>query len=194
MIRAIFFDSKVNTWMEMINPVQTYCANDKKDVLNTLNIIEDSAKKGLYVAGFVSYEAASSFDQSLKHQELQDTPLAWFTEFRTIRPFELSENDDPINLAPVNEGKNFISSVMRIKDFLESGDVYQVNLTQKLHGDIENSATNIFSKLLRTQPSPYAMLLESDDFSICSASPELFFSKRGKIIKMQLMKNQIRRI
>ena len=78
--------------MEMINPVQTYCANDKKDVLNTLNIIEDSAKKGLYVAGFVSYEAASSFDQSLKHQELQDTPLAWFTEFRTIRPFELSEN------------------------------------------------------------------------------------------------------
>ena len=188
MIRAIFFDSKVNTWMEMINPVQTYCANDKKDVLNTLNIIEDSAKKGLYVAGFVSYEAASSFDQSLKHQELQDTPLAWFTEFRTIRPFELSENDDPINLAPVNEGKDFISSVMRIKDFLESGDVYQVNLTQKLHGDLENSATNIFSKLLRTQPSPYAMLLESDDFSICSASPELFFSKRGRTIEMQPMK------
>ena len=25
---------------------------------------------------------------------------------------------------------------------------------------------------------PYAMLLESDDFSTCSASPELFFSKR----------------
>ena len=57
-----------------------------------------------------------------------------------------------------------------------------------MHGDPVNSATDIFSKLVRTQPSPYAMLLESDDFSICSASPELFFSKRGKIIEMQPMK------
>ena len=172
----------------MIKSVQTYCATDKKDVPEILDIVEVSAKKGLYVAGFVSYEAASSFDQSLKHQELHDMPLAWFTEFRTIRPFELSENDDAIDLYPVTEGENFISSVMRIRDFLERGDVYQVNLTQKLYGDPENSATDIFSKLVRTQPSPYAMLLESDDFSICSASPELFFSKRGKLIEMQPMK------
>ena len=74
MIRAIFFDSKVSAWMEMINPVQTYCATDKKDVPEILDIVEVSAKKGLYVAGFVSYEAASSFDQSLKHQEPHDTP------------------------------------------------------------------------------------------------------------------------
>ena len=53
---------------------------------------------------------------------------------------------------------------------------------------MKNSTTDIFSRLVRTQPSPYAMLLESDDFSICSASPELFFSKRGKIIEMQPMK------
>ena len=84
----------------MINPVQTYCATDKKDVPEILDIVEVSAKKGLYVAGFVSYEAASSFDQSLKHQELHDTPLAWFAEFRTIRPFELSENDDPKSKLP----------------------------------------------------------------------------------------------
>ncbi|MEC8644355.1 MAG: chorismate-binding protein, partial [Pseudomonadota bacterium] len=188
MTRAVFFDSKVNTWMEMINLAQIYCASDKKDVPEILDIVENSAKQGLYVAGFVSYEAASSFDKSLKHQELHDTPLAWFAEFRDIRPFELSENDDAIDLYPVTEDENFISSVMRIRNFLESGEVYQVNLTQKLHGDPGNSPTNIFSKLVRTQPSPYAMLLESDDFSICSASPELFFSKRGRMIEMQPMK------
>ena len=188
MTRAVFFDSKANIWMEMINLAQTYCASDKKDVPEILDIVENSAKQGLYVAGFVSYEAASSFDQCLKHQELHDTPLAWFAEFRAIRPFELSEYDDAIDLYPVTKDENFISSVMRIRDFLESGEVYQVNLTQKLHGDPGNSATNIFSKLVRTQPSPYAMLLESDDFSVCSASPELFFSKRGRMIEMRPMK------
>ena len=188
MIRAVFFDSNKNNLMEMINPARTYVTFDRKEVPQILDIVENSSKEGLYVAGFVSYEAASSFDPALKHQELHDTPLAWFTEFRATRPFELTENDDAIELSRVTEGEDFISSVLRIKDFLERGDVYQVNLTQKLGGYSKNSTTDIFSKLVRTQPSPYAMLLESDDFSICSASPELFFSKRGKIIEMQPMK------
>ncbi len=188
MIRAIFFDSNMNSWMEMINPVQTYVACDRKDVPEILDIVDNSSKEGLYVAGFVSYEAASSFDSALKHQEPNDIPLAWFTEFRATSPFELTENDDAIELFPVTDGESFMGSVSRIKDFLESGDVYQVNLTQKLRGDLKNSATDIFSRLVRNQPSPYAMLLESDDFSICSASPELFFSKRGKVIEMQPMK------
>ena len=188
MIRAVFFDSNTNDLMEMINPARTYVTFDRKEVPQILDIVENSSKEGLYVAGFVSYEAASSFDLALKHQQLQDTPLAWFTEFRATRPFELTENDDAIELSRVTEGEDFISSVLRIKDFLERGDVYQVNLTQKLGGDLKNSTTDIFSRLVRTQPSPYAMLLESDDFSICSASPELFFSKRGKTIEMQPMK------
>ena len=188
MIRAVFFDSKTNNLMEMINPARTYVTFDRKEVPQILDIVENSSKEGLYVAGFVSYEAASSFDLALKHHQLKDTPLAWFTEFRATRPFELTENDDAIELSRVTEGEDFISSVLRIKDFLERGDVYQVNLTQKLGGDLKNSTTDIFSRLVRTQPSPYAMLLESDDFSICSASPELFFSKRGKTIEMQPMK------
>ena len=188
MIRAVFFDSKTNDLMEMINPARTYVTFDRKEVPQILDIVENSSKEGLYVAGFVSYEAASSFDLALKHHQLKDTPLAWFTEFRATRPFELTENDDAIELSRVTEGEDFISSVLRIKDFLERGDVYQVNLTQKLSGDLKNSTTDIFSRLVRTQPSPYAMLLESDDFSICSASPELFFSKRGKTIEMQPMK------
>ena len=76
--------------MEMVNPVKTYVACDRKDVPKILDIVENSSKEGLYVAGFVSYEAASSFDPALKHQELHDTPLAWFTEFRSACPFELS--------------------------------------------------------------------------------------------------------
>ena len=188
MIRAVFFDSNTNDLMEMINPARTYVTFDRKEVPQILDIVENSSKEGLYVAGFVSYEAASSFDLALKHHQLKDTPLAWFTEFRATRPFELTENDDAIELSRVTEGEDFISSVLRIKDFLERGDVYQVNLTQKLGGDLKNSTTDIFSRLVRTQPSPYAMLLESDDFSICSASPELFFSKIGKTIEMQPMK------
>ena len=84
MIRAVFFDSNTNDLMEMINPARTYVAFDRKEVPQILDIVENSSKNGLY-AGFVSYEAARSFDLALKHQQLQDTPLAWFTEFRATR-------------------------------------------------------------------------------------------------------------
>ena len=103
MIRAVFFDSNTNDLMEMINPARTYVTFNRKEVPQILDIVENSSKEGLYVAGFVSYEAASSFDLALKHQQLQDTPLAWFTEFRATRPFELTENDDVVGYQSSNQ-------------------------------------------------------------------------------------------
>ncbi len=188
MFRAIYFDPDWNEWMEMRNPIRVFQAQEKNEVVQILDQAEKSASEGCYLAGFVSYEAASAFDIALKHSLRNDQPLAFFAAFDSVEPVSLIEDDNPIELETKIDGESYIESIGSIKTHLEEGDVYQVNLTSQLNGQKIQEPRNIFSRLIRAQPTRYGVLIENEDFSICSVSPELFFSLEGKKIKMQPMK------
>lgn len=64
--------------------------------------------------------------------------------------------------------------------YIEAGDIYQVNLTQRF--TVETTATPLenYLRLRSVSPSPYAAFLPWDEGAIISASPELFLSLRGR--------------
>ena len=71
--------------------------------------------------------------------------------------------------------------VREIKEYIASGDVYQVNACRILSAKVEREGdlTLLFSKILRENPAPFAGYLSLPNLEIASASPERFISKVG---------------
>ena len=68
----------------------------------------------------------------------------------------------------------FIQGVKRVREYIVEGDVFQVNLSRKWQGDQPQSisAPDLFSSLRKTNPAPFAGLLQFENAAIVSSSPE----------------------
>ena len=72
----------------------------------------------------------------------------------------------------------FIDGVQRCLEYIVAGDVFQVNLSREWQYKLSekiNSAT-IYSALKSANPAPFSALIQYENFSIISSSPERLFS------------------
>jgi para-aminobenzoate synthetase component 1 len=69
------------------------------------------------------------------------------------------------------------AAVKQIKEFISRGDTYQANLTQKFRVELSPGlrAADIFLRLRRDNPAPFAAFIDRGDSIVVSASPERFF-------------------
>lgn len=91
----------------------------------------------------------------------------------------LDKNKIPYKISNFSQECNeeeYCSKVKRIQDYILSGDVYEVNLTQQFKADFAGSPWSFFHKLYQKNSAPYSAYLNFPDFSICSISPEQFLS------------------
>lgn len=68
----------------------------------------------------------------------------------------------------------FLSGVARIQDYIRAGDVFQVNLSRGWRAEFaaEVAPASLFAQLMRRNPAPFSALLQMDEWSIVSSSPE----------------------
>ena len=188
MFDALVYDSDENAWLQFTGASSVHIATSNDDVAGVLDTIEAACADGKYAVGYVSFEAASAFDSALVHHPAGPLPLAAFATFDHVEEAYPGVMSEPLDLTPVIGESDFVDSIRQIKAYLRSGDTYQVNFTHQLKGITTDSPASIFSFLCRAQPSPYAALIETDDYAICSVSPELFFEVNGSSIRTEPMK------
>jgi anthranilate/para-aminobenzoate synthase component I len=68
----------------------------------------------------------------------------------------------------------YLSAVRRALDYVNAGDIYQVNLSQRFTLPLRDDPHAIFQRLQRDAPAEYGAYLDFGDFQIISNSPELF--------------------
>jgi para-aminobenzoate synthetase component 1 len=77
---------------------------------------------------------------------------------------------------------DFISAVERAQKYICAGDIYQVNLSQRLTAQSHFSGWNFFEKLSAVSPAPFSAFLDCGEFEIASSSPEQFLRMSGSQI------------
>jgi para-aminobenzoate synthetase component 1 len=82
----------------------------------------------------------------------------------------------------------FIQRVQRASDYIHAGDVYQVNLSQRLHAELPMESWSLFAKLLNVSPAPFAGFYDCGDFQLLSSSPESFLRISGGHIQTRPIK------
>ncbi len=72
------------------------------------------------------------------------------------------------NVAP----EVYQEAVRRAKEYIASGDIFQVVLSQRIGIDTQSDPFDIYRALTHLNPSPYLFYLQLDDVHIVGASPE----------------------
>ncbi len=180
-------------WLLLEDPVTILETREPQRVPDVLKDIERlTFVHGFHAAGFVTYEAGAAFGLRTRHSELR-LPLAWFACFAPDRvrrgPLPAAAGD--YTLGPLRASRSRAECLVafdRIRSHLAAGDSYQVNYTFRLTGDFAGDAAALFADLVENQRGAHAAFLHAGDWSICSASPELFFSRDGSRVVMRPMK------
>ena len=84
--------------------------------------------------------------------------------------------------------QEFFTAVERVRDYIASGDVYQVNLSRRARCSFEGDSIELYKALRRGNPAPYGAYLGLDDWQIISTSPEQFLRKRGSSLETRPIK------
>lgn len=177
------------------NPTRIIEAHTLDAVVSAMRAVEDAARHGSYVAGFVSYEAAPAFDAALTTREPSDLPLVWFGVFdRATRPdgdelpADASAVTDPGWRSDLEPG-GYARAIAAVREAIANGDSYQANYTFRLHAHLDVASLPARYARLRVDQRPsYAADLDIGRWRIQSLSPELFFRLRGKQLTSRPMK------
>jgi para-aminobenzoate synthetase component 1 len=82
----------------------------------------------------------------------------------------------------------FIRNVETAQSYIRAGDIYQVNLSQRLATRQDLSSWDLFQCLNSVSPAPFAAYLDCGDFQIVSSSPEMFLRMSGAQIETRPIK------
>jgi anthranilate/para-aminobenzoate synthase component I len=82
-----------------------------------------------------------------------------------------------------HSGSDFEAIVRQAKEFISRGEIYQVNLSQRISFPLMESPWSLYQRLSRINPSPFAAYADLRDLQIVSASPERFLRVQGGSIE-----------
>ena len=79
----------------------------------------------------------------------------------------------------------FIDGVKSSLDYIVAGDVFQVNLSRKWQYRLTETTDSaiIYNALKKANPAPFSALIQYENFSIISSSPERLFSVNDKTLE-----------
>jgi para-aminobenzoate synthetase component 1 len=151
--------------------------------------------------GFVGYEATRSLEPRAFPLERPDDlklPQARLVFYKSLQkgaapptaliPFELTDLPDK------PESRTFYEAgVCQIKEYIAAGDIYQANLTHRVSLETGRYAQEIYERLQQLGRAPRAALLEWEDFSIISNSPETFLTLKDGLLEARPIKGTIKR-
>lgn len=87
----------------------------------------------------------------------------------------------------------YMNMVKKGKAYIEQGDIYQVNLSQRLISQFNLDPLECFHKFYSVQPVPFGGYLDFGDFQLLSGSMELFLRKSGDKLTTNPIKGTIKR-
>lgn len=96
----------------------------------------------------------------------------------------------PVATTPVSFVSNvsrdsFERSVEKAKEYVRSGDIIQMVLSQRFSGDLTADPFDIYRVLRTLNPSPYMFFLRLGDTVIAGASPEVMVRKEGENVELR---------
>ena len=85
--------------------------------------------------------------------------------------------------------ERYLRSVERVIEYIAAGDIFQANFTQRFECEVEGGPVELYLRLRRRNPAPFATYLEAGGGrAVLSSSPERFLALRGREIETRPIK------
>lgn len=165
-----------------------FLSSDYHEIIEQLNSIPE----GLSFAGSVGYlpdlalkkqkrpvsvPAAGGFYRKVTESTPdQKSPALTYGSFRLTEPVCSIERE------------KYLESAEAVREAIAAGNVYQVNYTFPVDFEYYGHPYILFAELYRNQPAVFSAYLTDGESAILSVSPELFFERNDRQLKMKPMK------
>ncbi len=112
---------------------------------------------------------------------------------RLTRAASSSDSRGEVLSAPLQLTSNFtrpayLAAVQRAKDYIAAGDIYEVNLSQRLSAPLATTPLDLYRRLTAQNPAPFAAYFETPDAAVVCCSPERFLQVRGGEVETRPIK------
>ncbi len=84
--------------------------------------------------------------------------------------------------------EDYLSNIEKIKEYIASGHVYQVNFSQRFEMGFTGAPYSLFKALYKKNPAPFFSYINAGDHHIVSTSPERFIMQRGQKVETRPIK------
>lgn len=168
-----------------------------KSSRDPLTLLESYLNEGYFAVGYIGYEFSRFTEEGFfpvykkDGESFPDTYFLFFKEddvisgrvedLRYLLQITSERNGiDSLDRLYANMGQDeYIKKVERVKDYISSGDVYQVNLSQRFTVPLTISPLSYLLNLYEIQPVPFGCYMDFGGFQVVSGSMELFLRKMG---------------
>jgi para-aminobenzoate synthetase component 1 len=113
-----------------------------------------------------------------------------------LLPAELATQypvEGPSGLTSSFSEAGYLRAVGRGIEYIFAGDVFQVNLAQRLLYPARSDSVSLYLRLRRRNPAPFAGYFDLGDFQVVSASPERFLKVSAGRVESRPIKGTCRR-
>jgi len=171
-------------------PERIITAHHRSDLQETFAHIEAAQTNGKWLAGWMSYELGHALETRFGPPNAPLIKLGVFdTPAKHPSADWLYTRDIPaLNFKPNWTEAEYLKRFESVQKYLRAGDCYQVNLTFPMHAKSEACANQIYAAFRRRQPGRYGAVISLGETDIVSFSPELFFERKGRQMRMRPMK------
>ena len=93
----------------------------------------------------------------------------------------------PLDVAPRSNTtpEEFRRMVLRAKDYIAAGDIFQVVLSQRFEAPFALPPFSLYRALRRVNPSPYLFFLDFGSFAIAGSSPEILVKAAHGVVTIR---------
>ncbi|MGE9291402.1 MAG: anthranilate synthase component I [Puniceicoccales bacterium] len=149
-------------------------------------VIFDRAHQKLLLCATVSIEEGedpdSAYDRALQELEKMAVMLSAPTP-KCLRPVP-SEPEFQVPNGNFRK-EDFEKAVSECREYVHSGDIVQVVLSQRFEKEYNHDPIDLYRTLRTINPSPYMFILETEDFALVGASPEVHVRLTGKKVEIR---------
>ena len=128
------------------------------------NLLVDESKEPLEV------QLAEAQEEIRRIESLLRAPL---------EPPFVTPNNEEIHVRSNFEKSDYLGAVIKAKEYIAAGDIFQVVLAQRFEVDLKTSPFAIYRALRIVNPSPYMYFLKMPDAAIVGSSPEMLVKIQG---------------
>jgi para-aminobenzoate synthetase component 1 len=84
--------------------------------------------------------------------------------------------------------EGYLEAVATAREYICAGDIFEVNLSQRFEADLSMAPYELYKRLRKINPAPFANFFDFDGVSIVGSSPERFLKVRGDWVETRPIK------
>lgn len=156
---------------------------DSLFMLTDMILIFDHVERVIKIVSnaHVDRNTRSAYDEAVKKIELLEKRL----KKNTDKNKPAGKTSGKLRVTSNISKSDFKKMVIKAKEYIKSGDIIQVVLSQRLQAPLKKDAFEIYRRLRRINPSPYMFYLKLKGLRLVGSSPEIMVRTENGIVEVR---------